>query len=111
VIFYQSTHYEPPFARNVATYYLHGKKPNIAMKTIQERSEFLGIVKDHEPNTYFVSTRNRLVKDHLLQEMDCKTLLISSSILLHINTLVERMGGPVLPELWALYACGGERAK
>jgi phosphatidylinositol glycan class B len=111
VIFYQRTPYETPFARNVATYYLHGKKPNIAMKTIQERSEFLGIVKDHEPNTYFVSTRNRLVKDHLLQEMDCKTLLISSSILLHINTLVERMGGPVLPELWALYACGGERAK
>ena len=111
VIFYQRTPYETPFARKVATYYLHGKKPNIAIKTIQDRSEFLRIVKDHEPGTYFVSTLDRLVKDNLLQEMDCKTLLISSSFLIRLNTLVERGGGPVLPELWALYACGGERTE
>jgi len=111
VIFYQRTPYETPTARKVATYYLHGKKPNIMMKTIQKRSEFLRIVKDHEPGTYFVSTYDRLVKDNLLQEMDCKSLLISSGFLFRLNTLVERMGGPVLPELWALYACGGEKVE
>jgi len=109
VIFYQRTPYETPSARNVATYYLHAKKPNIEMKTIQDRYEFLRRVKDHEKNTYFVSTYDRLVKDNLLDDMDCTPLLVSSRFLIHLNALVERIGGAVLPELWALYACGGDR--
>lgn len=111
VIFYQRTPYETPSARNVATYYLHGKKPNIAMETIQGRSEFLRRVKDHEKNTYFVSTYDRLKKDHLLAEMDCTPLLVSSRFLVRVNALLERVTGAVLPELWALYDCKGGRAE
>ena len=110
VIFYQRTPYETPTARNVATYYLHSKKPNIEMVTVDDRFGFLGRMNQHEKGTYFVSTYDRLVKDRLLDEMDCIPLAMSSNFLTRINYWMQRMNGPVLPELWTLYDCGAARA-
>jgi phosphatidylinositol glycan class B len=111
VVFYQRTPYETPSVRNVATYYLHSKKPNLTFVTIQDRSEFLETMRHHEEGTYFVSTYDRLVKDKLVDEMDCKPLLVASRPLVLVNRLLQKMNGPVLPEQWALYDCGRERAQ
>ena len=110
VIFYQRTPYETPTARNVATYYLHSKKPNIEMVTVDDRFGFLARMNQHEKGTYFVSTYDRLVKDRLLDEMDCIPLAVSSNFLTRINQWMQRMNGPVMPELWTLYDCGAAGA-
>ena len=106
VVFYQRTPYETQSVRNVATYYLHSKKPNLEFVTVQMRSEFLKRVHDHEKETYFVSTYDRLVRDKLVGEMDCEPLLVSSGLLVWVNRWLQKLKGPVLPELWALYDCG-----
>ncbi len=109
VFFYQRTPYETPSAQNVATYYLHSKKPNIEMVTIEDRSEMLERMNAPEKGTYFVSTYDRLVNDDLLVAMDsmnCETLTVSSNFLVRVNAWLQELKGPVLPELWALYACG-----
>lgn len=105
VVFYQRTPYETPTVRNVATYYLHSKKPNIEMTTIGSRAEFLERVRNHEDGTYFVSTYDRLVRDRLVDVMDCTPLAVSSTFLHRINRWVRARGGSVLPELWTLYEC------
>jgi hypothetical protein len=103
VVFYKRTPYETPSVRNVATYYLHSKKPNLTFVTIEDRSEFLEKVRDHEEGTYFVSTYDRLVKDKLVNDMDGKPILVGSRFLVFVNQWLQRVKGPVLPELWALY--------
>ena len=107
IVFYQRTPYETPTARNVATYYLHSKKPNLKMETVRDRTGFVKRLRRHAPGTYFVSTYDRLVRDRLLDEMDCKRLAVSSEFLLQVNAWVERLSDRVLPELWALYDCDG----
>jgi len=62
VIFYQRTPYETQTVQNIASYYLHSKKPNIELMTVNDRSEFLERMNNHEKGTYFVSTYDRLVK-------------------------------------------------
>jgi hypothetical protein len=106
VVFYQRTPYETQSVRNVATYYLHSKKPNLEFETVQMRSELLKRVRDQENETYFVSTYDRLVRDNLVDEMDCQPLLVSSRLLVWVNRWLQELKGPVLPELWALYDCG-----
>jgi phosphatidylinositol glycan class B len=105
LIFYQRTPYETPSVRKVATYYLLAKNPKVAMETVQDRSAFLNQLRNHEADTYFVSTLDRLKKDNLADEMKCTRLLVSSRFLLGANSLVEKWGGTVLPELWGLYDC------
>ncbi|MEW6184635.1 MAG: hypothetical protein AB1585_02715 [Thermodesulfobacteriota bacterium] len=107
LVFYQRTPYETPSVRNVATYYLLAKNPKVEMETIRDRSEFLSKLKNPEAGTYFVSTLDRLKKDNLTEEMNCTRLLVSSPFLLGANALLEKWGGPVLPELWGLYDCRG----
>jgi hypothetical protein len=110
VVFYQRTPYETQSVRNVATYYLHSKKPNLEFVTVQKRSEFLRRVRDHGKETYFVSTYDRLVRDNLVDEMDCEPLLVSSGLLVWVNRRLQNLKAPVLPELWALYDCGRDAA-
>ena len=108
VFFYQRTPYETPSEQLVATYYLHSKKPNIEMMTIDDRSKMLERMNAREKDTYFVSTYDRLVKNNLLDAMDsmfCKPLAVSSNFLVRVNAWLQELDGPVLPELWALYAC------
>jgi hypothetical protein len=111
VVFYQRTPYETQSVRNVATYYLHSKKPNLEFVTVQMRSEFLRRVHDHGKETYFVSTYDRLVRDNLVDEMDCEPLLVSSGLLVWVNRWLQKLKAPVLPELWALYDCGGDAVR
>jgi hypothetical protein len=111
VVFYQRTPYETPTVQNVATYYLHSKKPNIAAITVENRSELLEKIENHEKGTYFVSTYDRLVKDQLVDEMDCTSLAVSSRLLARINRWVQKEYDLVLPELWALYECRGTSEK
>jgi phosphatidylinositol glycan class B len=107
VVFYQRTPYETQLLQNVAAYYLHFKKPNLEFTKVLHGPEFLEKMHDHEKEIYFVSTYDRLVRDHLVEEMDCEMLLVSSRLMVWINRWWERkLKGPVIPELWALYECG-----
>jgi hypothetical protein len=106
IVFFERTPYETPTSRNVATYYQHFKSPNVELRPARARPEFVFLLRSRPPATYFVTTRDRLLRHRLSEEMHgCQRLLVSSRFLLWLSQILEASNAPPLPEIWELYRC------